>query len=250
MRRMIRRYGLPILATFALAFVLSEAVPDAVRASRQLGTQAAAELFEHIAVQPGASAFDLFRAGTAWIGVDDLRAGEWLALAARQRDSDVWRDTMFNLGVARFNTGDYAQAAQAFRAILERDPSDADARYNYELSLKFVEVPLPPEQQQRTEPDEGSTDPTVTPTPEPGGFDGPTPTPPREETEPDPSQTPDAGSGDFGAEADSTPVPVEGGSMTIEDAMRLLDAAAREADPVIPFSATPRASGEPGGRDW
>lgn len=250
MRAAIRRFGLPVLATLIVAFVLSHAVPDAVRASREMGTERGAELFERIAVQPQASRFDVFRAGTAWIGIDDLRAEEWLELAAEDQASGEWRDATFNLGVARFYSREYADAARAFREILERDPADAEARYNYELSLKFVEDPLPDEQQQRTEPDDGSTDPTVTPTPEPGGFDGPTPTPPREETEPDPTATPETGSGDFGAEADSTPVPVESGSMTIEDALRLLDAAARDADMILPFDETSVDSGEPGGRKW
>lgn len=244
MRAAIRRFGLPVLATLIAALALSLAVPDAVRASRELGSESAAELFERIAVQPDASRFDVFRAGTAWIGVDELRAAEWLELAVQERTSNEWRDATFNLGVARFFASDYAEAARAFRSILERDPADADARYNYELSLKFVEDPLPDEQQQRTEPDDGNTDPTVTPTPEPGGFDGPTPTPPREETEPDPSETPETGSGDFGAEADSTPVPVDSGSMTIEDAMRLLDAAARDAAPIIPYYGTPVPGGD------
>jgi tetratricopeptide (TPR) repeat protein len=244
-RAAIRRLSPPLLITLIVAFVLSRAVPDTVRASREMGTEHAAQLFERAAVQPDASPFDVFRAGTAWIGLDDLRAAKWLELAAQERSPKIWRDAAFNLGVARFYAREYAAAARTFREILERDPADADARYNYELSLKFVEDPLPREQQQRTEPDDGSTDPTVTPTPESGGFDGPTPTPPREELEPDPTATPEVGSGDFGAEANSTPAPVESGSLTIEDALRLLDAAARDADPIIPFSKTPRADGEP-----
>ncbi|NOG49897.1 MAG: hypothetical protein HND48_11015 [Chloroflexi bacterium] len=228
-----------------MAFVLSRAVPDTVRASREMGTEHAAQLFERAAVQPDASPFDVFRAGTAWIGLDDLRAAKWLELAAQERRPKYGAMRRSTSASRDSTLVSMRRRLAHFARSLERDPADADARYNYELSLKFVEDPLPREQQQRTEPDDGSTDPTVTPTPESGGFDGPTPTPPREELEPDPTATPEVGSGDFGAEANSTPAPVESGSLTIEDALRLLDAAARDIDPIIPFSKTPRADGEP-----
>ena len=113
------------------------------------------------------------------------------------------------------------------RAVLMLNPDDTDARYNYELALRLALPPTPSEQQQQTEPELGETDPTVTPSPEPGGFEGPTPTPPREEFEPDFTETPVGGTGDFGDDAQSTPVPVDNGPMTLEQAMRLLDAARR-----------------------
>nr|MBP6298352.1 hypothetical protein [Anaerolineae bacterium] len=106
------------------------------------------------------------------------------------------------------------------------------------------------EQQQRTNPEEGQTDPTITPSPEPGGFDGPTPTPPREEFEPDPTETPVGGTGDFGDDADSTPVPVEGGPLTLEQAIRLLDAAAQDALTISPFYLTATPGGVAGENDW
>lgn len=160
-------------------------------------------------------------------------ASEMLRRAATLADDP--RTARYNLGVAYFLQADYVRAAAAFRAILEVDPTDQDARHNYELSLSLIENALPETQQQLTEPQEGETDPTVTPTPQPGGFDGPTPTPPRAEFEPDLTQTPVGGAGDFAmANQTATPVPREVGGLTVSDAMRLLDG--QNTRSIAPFS--------------
>jgi tetratricopeptide (TPR) repeat protein len=164
--------------------------------------------------------------------------------------ADDPRTARYNLGVAYFLQADYVAAAATFRAILEVDPTDQDARHNYELALSLIETPLPEDQQQLTDPQQGETDPTVTPTPQPGGFDGPTPTPPRAEFEPDPTQTPVGGTGDFAmANQTATPAPREDGSLTVLEAMRLLDGQnTRSIAPFDPLLGT--AEGVNTENDW
>jgi len=188
-----------------------------------------------------------YNAGTALINAEEYAlADAMLERAAEQTDNP--RDALFNLGVTRFESGDFVGAAAAYQVILRADPTDFDARYNYELSLFYVEIPLPENQQQLTEPEQGETDPTVTPTPQPGGLDGPTPTPPRQEFEPDLSKTPEGGSGDFASDAESTPVPRVGGGLTVEEAMRLLDG--EDSDAIAPYLMPTQAGGANEENDW
>lgn len=188
-----------------------------------------------------------YNAGTALIAAEKHDLAEaMLERAATQTDSP--RDSLFNLGVARFEAGDFRGAADAYQTILRADPSDADARYNYELSLFYIENPLPETQQQLTEPELGETDPTITPTPQPGGLDGPTPTPPREEFEPDLTKTPEGGSGDFASDAESTPVPRVGGGLSVEEAMRLLDG--QDTSAIAPYLLPTFVGGENQENDW
>lgn len=188
-----------------------------------------------------------YNAGTALLLDGDLAlAEEVLARAAEQGKSA--RDALFNIGVARFELGDFRGAAAVYRQMLAVDPSDADARYNYELSLFYIENPLPESQEQLNEPQDGQTDPTMTPTPQPGGVDGPTPTPPREEFEPDPSQTPAGGSGDFADDAESTPVPRSSGGLTIEEAIELLNGI--DSNQIAPFLLPTPVGGVNQENDW
>lgn len=211
---------------------------------------AAAVGFIEMAARDPESPARIYSAGSAALGFDDEEAAALLERAVEIGDLEEQKRAGYNAGIAHYYAGDYFAAVAAFRAVLALDPNDAHARYNYELALRLALPPTPSEQQQQTEPELGETDPTVTPSPEPGGFEGPTPTPPREEFEPDPSETPEGGTGDFGDDADSTPVPVEGGPMTLEQAMRLLDAAAQDALTIAPFYAKPAAGGVTGENDW
>lgn len=206
-----------------------------------------ADDYVRVSVANPDSAVAGYNAGTALIGAENYTlAGELLARAATQTDKS--RDTLFNLGVARFKDKDFRGAADAFQVILRADPSDADARYNYELSLFYVENPFPETQQQLTEPEQGETDPTITPTPQPGGLDGPTPPPPREEFEPDLTKTPEGGSGDFASDAESTPVPRVGGGLTVEEAMRLLDG--QDTSAIAPYLFPTPSGGLNEENDW
>jgi tetratricopeptide (TPR) repeat protein len=232
--------------------ILSLAPKDAVAsmAYQRGDSSAAAAGFIELSVREPESSMRIYSAGSATLGIDDAKAAALLERAYALGDLEDQKRAAYNAGIAHFNAGDYFAAVDSFRAVLVLDPDDADARYNYELALRLALPPTPSEQQQQTEPELGETDPTVTPSPEPGGFEGPTPTPPREEFEPDLTETPVGGSGDFGDDADSTPVPVDNGPMTLEQAMRLLDAAAQDALAIAPFYSTPAAGGATGENDW
>jgi tetratricopeptide (TPR) repeat protein len=250
---LFRVVTLVVLAAALIGWLISLIAPTDAAAStayrRGDGAAAAAGFIEMAAREPE-SPSRIYSAGSASLGIDDEEAAALLQRAYSIWDIEEKKRAAYNAGIAYYNAGDFFAAVDAFRAVLILDPDDADARYNYELALRLALPPTPSEQQQQTEPELGETDPTVTPSPEPGGFEGPTPTPPREEFEPDPSQTPEGGTGDFGDDADSTPVPVEGGPMTLEQAMRLLDAAAQDALTIAPFYATPAAGGATGENDW
>lgn len=210
----------------------------------------AAAGFVEMAVREPQSPARIYSAGSALLGLRNEEAAALLERAYTLGDIEQKKQAAYNAGIAYYDARDYFAAVDAFRAVLILDPDHADARYNYELALRLALPPTPSEQQQQTEPELGETDPTVTPSPEPGGFEGPTPTPPREEFEPDLTATPVGGSGDFSDDADSTPVPVDSGPLTLEQAMRLLDAAAQDTRVIAPFYATPVLGGATGEKDW
>lgn len=253
MKQLFRVVTIIVLSAALVGWLISLIAPKDAAASmayRRGERDAAAIGFTEMAAREPESAARIYSAGSAALGLDDEEAAALLERAYGIGDLEEKKRSAYNAGIAHYNARDYFAAVDAFRAVLVLDPDDADARYNYELALRLALPPTPSEQQQQTEPELGETDPTVTPSPEPGGFEGPTPTPPREEFEPDPSETPEGGSGDFGDDAESTPVPVEGGPMTLEQAMRLLDAAAQDALTIAPFYATPAAGGVTGENDW
>lgn len=241
-----------LLATVVLAWLLMRlAPPDAAASNAYVSGQQdiAASLFLEASVREPGMAQRIYSAGSAQLGIDDLEAAALLERAYAISEGDDKTRAAYNAGIAYFRAGAYFDAVEAFRAVLILDPNDADARYNYELSLRHALPPTPSTQQQQTNPEDGQTDPTITPSPEPGGFDAPTPTPPREEFAPDPTQTPVGGTGDFADDADATPVAVSGGSLTIEQAMQLLDAAAQDALTIMPFYRTP-SPGDAEGSGW
>lgn len=253
MRQEIRVVIMVILAAALIGWLILLIAPKDAIASMafQRGDRdGAAEGFIEMSVREPDLPARSYSAGSATLGIDDEKAAALLQRAYALGGIEDQKRAAYNAGIAYFNVGDYFAAVGAFRAVLVLDQDDANARYNYELALRLALPPTPSEQQQQTEPELGETDPTVTPSPEPGGFEGPTPTPPREEFEPDLTETPVGGSGDFGDDADSTPVPVDNGPMTLEQAMRLLDAAAQDALAIAPFYSTPVSDGETGENDW
>lgn len=253
MKQLFRVVTVIVLLAALIGWLVSLIAPQDAVASMAFSRgerDAAAVGFIEMAARDPESPARIYSAGSAALGFDDEEAAALLERAVEIGDLEEQKRAGYNAGIAHYYAGDYFAAVAAFRAVLALDPNDAHARYNYELALRLALPPTPSEQQQQTEPELGETDPTVTPSPEPGGFEGPTPTPPREEFEPDPSETPEGGTGDFGDDADSTPVPVEGGPMTLEQAMRLLDAAAQDALTIAPFYAKPAAGGVTGENDW
>jgi Ca-activated chloride channel homolog len=181
---------------------------------------------------------------------DLAAAAQALEQALESADESLINEAYYNLGNVYFASGRYFEAVEAFRAVLERDPQDADARYNYELALLYAVPPTPESQEQQTEPEEGETDPETTPTPQPNDVTGPTPTPPLQDNPPDESATPEGGSGDFFEETPSTLVPQESGRMTIEDAEQLLDAVEQDQQSLSEYLNEGVPAGDPVENDW
>ena len=104
--------------------------------------------FTHaLALAPGAGdprALDpllLLNAGTGRLaaGAPEEAAGLLAAAAERagaEADPALETAARYNLGNARYAGGDYAAAAEAFRAVLRGDPDHAAAKHNLELALR------------------------------------------------------------------------------------------------------------------
>jgi TPR repeat protein len=170
--------------------------------------------------------------------------------ALKTADEALTNDAYYNLGNIYFASGRYAEAVEAFKQVLMRDPDDADARYNYELALMYAIPPTPENQEQQTEPEDGETDPETTPTPNPNDVTGPTPTPPMRDNPPDASVTPEGGSGDFFEDTPSTLIPQEAGRMSLEDAEKLLDIVEQDQQSLSEYLNEGVPVGDPAENDW
>lgn len=192
-----------------------------------------------------------YNAASALAGLEQFSlAAAALEQAIRTGDEELIARAHYNLGNVYFLMGDFDRAAEAYRQTLLLDPDDDDARYNLELTLRRRLPATPTAIEQQTQPEQGETDPEITPTNEPAGQDGPTPTPPPQDITPEPSATPEGGEQADAGNDPSTPVPRDGGEMTIEQAERLLDAVQQDQQALRQFLRDTSPSGEPGERDW
>jgi tetratricopeptide (TPR) repeat protein len=171
-----------------------------------------------------------------------------LKQALRSADDELAANTFYNLGNVYYETERYSLAVEAYKQALIRRPDDQQARYNLELALLYALAPTPTAQEQQTSPDMGVTDPETTPTDQPGGFEGPTPTPPPQELEP--SATPLRGESPGGIDDSMTPLPQREGSMTAEQAERLLDQIQQEQQALMEFLEQIGSGGQSTERDW
>lgn len=136
-------------------------------------------------------------------------AVEALEQALKTADEVLTTKAYYNLGNVYFDMAQYDKAIEAYREVLLRQPDDEDARHNYELALSRLPTPTPEEQS----PQES----TPTPTNNPGGQQESTPTP-------DLSQTPTPQNNENQNQESSAPTPMPEGTLSVEDAERLLDA--------------------------
>jgi Ca-activated chloride channel family protein len=135
-------------------------------------------------------------------------AVEALEQALKTADEELTTKAYYNLGNVYFDMAQYDKAIESYRKVLLRRPDDEDARYNYELALSRLPTPTP---------DEQSPDAQPSPTRNAGGQEDSTPTP-------DVVQTPTP-QGDEGQNRESfAPTPMPAGTLSVEDAERLLDA--------------------------
>jgi Ca-activated chloride channel family protein len=155
------------------------------------------------------------------------------AITAAQ-ESTVFARATYTLGDAAFRRGALTEARDAFVTVLQRDPTDADARHNLELVLRAL---TPPPVQQQAPPD-GNGTPAPGATPAAGQ-----PTPGAPPPGAAPPGTPPAGPG-----GDASGPPGTGGAaldprealrraleglpdgVTAEEALSVLDAARRASE--------------------
>lgn len=253
---MQRKYLLLILMTclaFSAACAANVAEQNAAgnRRYRAEDYEAALRAYQAAMVDAPDRPEAYYNAASALAGMEQFS----LAVAALEQaihtgDEGLIARAHYNLGNVYFLMGDFDRAAAAYQQTLLLNPDDDDARYNLELTLRRRLPATPTAIEQQTQPEMGETDPETTPTNEPAGQDGPTPTPPPQDITPEPSATPDSGEQADAGDDPSTPVPRDGGEMTIEQAERLLDSVQQDQQALRQFLQQPASSGEPGERDW
>ncbi len=176
------------------------------------------------------------------------RAVRDLEKALLSEDLERKTDVYYNLGNALARSGSLAQAREAFKEALKRTPSDADSKFNLEVVNRLLrgQPPPPPSTDSPADPQGLETPPG---SPPPGGA-----TPPGAQPasgQPSPDSPPVGTPGEGQPEDDVQSLLREAGpEMSIEDALRLLDALRSRDRGVdgIQFGSQPGR--RPGDRDW
>lgn len=192
-----------------------------------------------------------YNVARAYAELGDVEAADAaLEQAIRTADESLMARAYYNLGNLYFERGDYPQAFGAYQQALLLRPSDAATRYNLELALGYLQRPTPTALEQQTEPENETTDPTATPTNQPGALEGPTPTPPPQEGIPDPFASPVAEGTAAGTGVPSTPQPDVRGTLTVEQAERLLDVLRQDTRTLREYLQQPAQGSTDVGKDW
>jgi Ca-activated chloride channel homolog len=161
-------------------------------------------------------------------------AVEALEQALKTADAELTTKAYYNLGNVYFDMAQYDKAIEAYREVLLRQPDDEDARHNYELALSRLPTQTPEDQ---------SPDPEATPTNNPGGQQDSTPTP-------DMAQTPTPQSEDGQNQESSVPTPMPEGTLSVEDAERLLDAVQQNQRTLREYLERFTTPVQPSDKDW
>ena len=232
-----------------------------------------------LALAPGAGdveALDpltLLNAGTGRLaaGAPQDAAGLLAAAAERARegaDPDLEAAARYNLGNARYAGGDFAAAAEAYRAVLRQEPAYAPAKHNLELALRRLA------EQRQAQAGDGTGEQRPD---QPGGEDGegeqtgegegegePSAEPPENSGAPQqqPDRPPDPGTapqpqpgdetGDDAGDRRDRPLPgfEDQPDMTAEQAAAILEAVESLERQRRRAAAQERARRTAGGRDW
>ena len=174
------------------------------------------------------------------------RAVRDLEKALLSEDLERKTDVYYNLGNALARSGSLVQAREAYKEALKRTPGDLDSKFNLEIVNRLLlgQPPLPPPAE--ANPQEQESPPG---SPPPGG-----PTPPGAQPaggQPSPDSPQGGTPGEGQPEDDVQSLLREAGrEMSIEDALRLLDALRSRDRGIdgIRFGSQPGR--RPGDRDW
>lgn len=152
----------------------------------------------------------------------------------------------YNLGNARFRQQEYQDAVAAYRRALEAQPADRDAKRNLELALRELEKQ---QQQQQQQPQQDGQDQQPQDQPQQQGSEGGGDEEQQQQQPDQPGERPN----EPPQNAPQTTERDEAGSMTPEQAARLLDGLAEEERRNLEQEARRRAAAarrETRERDW
>jgi hypothetical protein len=230
-----------------------------------------------LALAPGAGdveALDpltLLNAGTGRLAAGGPQDAAGLLAAAAERaregaDPDLESAARYNLGNARYAGGDFAAAAEAYRAVLRQEPAYAPAKHNLELALRRLA------EQRQAQAGDGTGEQRPD---QPGGEDGegeqtgegegegePSGEPPdtagapqpQEDVPPDPGAAPQPRPGEEPGGGDRRERPLPGfedqPDMTAEQAAAILEAVESLERQRRRAAAAERARRTAGERDW
>lgn len=212
-------------------------------------------------LEPGSMEVD-HNLGAALFKSEQYEAAmEKFSTAAESDDLKVRSQALYNKGCTQIVAGDHAGAAESFIETLRIDPENMDAKVNLELAnLMLQQMPSPTPQQQQSDQENQENQENQTPQPD-STPPAPSPSPGKDQQDQqDDSQatvTPTPGSqGQPPEESQGTPTPqqsepVEAGSMSPEEAERLLDALEEEELEVLKrFHQLPKVDERDVEKDW
>ena len=175
----------------------------------------------------------VFNAGDALYRLDrDTDAAGAFDSVASRRDAPaaLRAAALYNLGNSRYQLGDYAEAADAYRGALALAPGDADARRNLVIAMNRRKNPPQRKKKDKNDPDKKN----------------PPPDPPKDKNDK---------SGGGGGGGQSKPRPQD--SLTREDADRVMRAVAerekaerKQAPPAAAYGRKPPPPKPPSEEDW
>ena len=206
---------------------------DANKTYDQKDYETALEQYGEASGQRPADPRPVFNAGDALYRLDRATdaAGAFSSIAVRREaPSSLRAAALYNLGNSRYQLGDYAGAADAYRGALALSPGDADARRNLVIAINRKKNP-PPKKKSG---------------------------PPKDKNNPPPPDQPkdkNDKSGGGGGAGQTKPRPQD--SLTREDAERVMRAVAerekaerKQAPPAAAYGRKPPSPKPPSEEDW
>lgn len=190
---LIAALGLSLVAAPALSAKPRGSRSDPYEAYREGRYEEALEGFvDHQVERPGDPEASI-NVGSSRYKVGDLvGADQAFERAAAADDAAIRQRALYNLGNSAFRQGRLEAAAERYRAALEIEPKDEDAKFNLELTLREIERRRQQARQQQKQPSEpqedgggqqddagaeGTTDPSAEPPPKSDPESGPEPPP-------------------------------------------------------------------------
>lgn len=173
------------------------------------------------------------------------RAVRDLEKALLSEDIERKADVYYNLGNALARSGNLEQAREAYKEALKRSPGDMDSKFNLEVVNRLLRAQAPPPPPAGSD-QEGQESPPDTP---PSASPAPNTEPPGGQPPPGRPQGTNRSEGQPEDDVQSL-LREAGPEMSIEDALRLLDALRSRQRGVEGIQFGAQTGRRPGDRDW